>query len=96
MIEWPGFNCTLAPYMHVSSSAIIATPVLMSSVQCPNDNAALARSVKDRLTIWENHYLKDAQKRLNKLIDGYEFTILDAKDFMEVSGGMPPISSHSD
>jgi hypothetical protein len=28
--------------------------------------------------------LKDAQKRLNKLIDGYEFTILDAKDFMEV------------
>lgn len=20
MIEWPGFNCTLAPYMHVSSS----------------------------------------------------------------------------
>ncbi|GHJ87932.1 hypothetical protein NliqN6_4334 [Naganishia liquefaciens] len=67
MIEWPGFNCTLAPYMH-----------------CSNDNAALARSVKDRLTVWENHYLQDAQKRLNKLIDGYEFTILDAKDFMEM------------
>ncbi|KAJ9106890.1 hypothetical protein QFC20_003898 [Naganishia adeliensis] len=40
--------------------------------------------VKQRLSVWENHFLKDAQKRLNKLIDGYEFTILDAKDFMEM------------
>jgi hypothetical protein len=40
--------------------------------------------VKQRLSVWENHFLKEAQKRLNKLIDGYEVTILDAKDFMEV------------
>lgn len=44
----------------------------------------LAKSVKDKLTIWENHFLKDAQKRLAKQIKGYDFTIRDAKDMMEV------------
>ncbi|KAJ9121586.1 hypothetical protein QFC22_002205 [Naganishia vaughanmartiniae] len=52
--------------------------------QCANDNLDLAKSVKDKLTVWENHFLKDAQKRLAKQIKGYDFTIRDAKDLMEV------------
>ncbi|KAJ9111687.1 hypothetical protein QFC19_001046 [Naganishia cerealis] len=52
--------------------------------QCANDNANLAKAVKERLAVWENHFLKDAQKRLAKHIEGYNFTIRDAKDFMEL------------
>ena len=33
---------------------------------------------------WAEIYLKDAVKRLNKLIDGYEFDIEDAYTFQQV------------
>jgi len=60
-IEGHGFNNTLAPYM-----------------TCPNANIhSKGRRGTQFLKEWANVYLKDAQGRLQKQIDGFTFTIED-------------------
>jgi len=53
--------------------------------KCAKDDAELAKIVQDKMAVWQNHLLKDAQKRLAKQIEGYNFTMEDAKDMMDVS-----------
>lgn len=43
--------------------------------------------MKRRLHDWDAVFLKDALKRLQKDLDGYELALEDVKDFMEVSFG---------
>ncbi|KAK4690069.1 hypothetical protein P7C73_g38, partial [Tremellales sp. Uapishka_1] len=68
MIEAPGFNCTLAPYS-----------------TCLNENnGRIYKETFQKLAKWDAVFLKDAAQRLQGMIDGYNVTVRDAKDFMEM------------
>lgn len=56
-----------------------------ASTQCRNDNSKLYSVANEKLKIWDGVFLEDAVKRLNPLIKGYDVTVRDVKDFMEVS-----------
>jgi hypothetical protein len=53
--------------------------------QCRNDNSKLYSVANEKLKIWDGVFLEDAVKRLNPLMEGYDVTVRDVKDFMEVS-----------
>ncbi len=59
---------------------------------CSNDNGTLQRSVNAKIAQWDRVYLADAAVRLNKHMKGFEISIDDAKDFMEVSLAVPMMS----
>ncbi|WVQ68657.1 uncharacterized protein L199_006866 [Kwoniella botswanensis] len=48
-----------------------------------NTCRALGGDFKTKLAEWDAVFLKDAQRRLQDMIEGYEITIKDAKDMME-------------
>lgn len=48
---------------------------------CPNDNK-LYPNVNAKLATWDFIYLKDARKRLQKMVKGYDITIQDARDMV--------------
>lgn len=48
---------------------------------CPNDNK-LYPNVNAKLATWDFIYLKDARKRLQKMIKGYDVSIQDARDMV--------------
>ncbi|ORY32143.1 putative phytase [Naematelia encephala] len=51
---------------------------------CRADNADFSSSVWEKLNTWDNNFLSDAQTRLQSMIEGYEVSIKDAKDFMDM------------
>ncbi|KAL7422599.1 hypothetical protein Q5752_003247 [Cryptotrichosporon argae] len=51
---------------------------------CPNADHQGDAETRQRLAQWESVFLKDARKRLAKLVDGYDLTIQDTKDFMDL------------
>ncbi|GFZ52138.1 hypothetical protein JCM24511_09911 [Saitozyma sp. JCM 24511] len=50
---------------------------------CP-DTEGYNKEVLDRLHQWDDVFLKDARKRLQKHITGYDLSINDVKDFMDM------------
>ncbi|WWC90320.1 uncharacterized protein L201_005253 [Kwoniella dendrophila CBS 6074] len=61
----------------------IEAPGFNNSLAPWNTCRALGVDYKTKLAEWDNVFLKDAQKRLQGMIEGYELTIKDAKDMME-------------
>src|SRR5690348_974737 len=92
MIESKGFNNTLAPWNTVSE--VFGHPAVihfarrdqdlhrgladLTSTQCP-DTEGYNKEVLDRLHQWDDVFLKDARKRLQKHITGYDLSINDVK-----------------
>lgn len=66
MIEWPGFNTTLAPYH-----------------SCPND-LKVYPNVRAKVAEWEKVFLRKAHKRLQKYMDGYELSLHDVVNMMDM------------
>jgi hypothetical protein len=56
-----------------------------NELQCRNDNTEIYLELTKKLSKWDAVFLADAQKRIQALIEGYEFTVRDAKDFVRVS-----------
>lgn len=81
MIESAGFNNTLAPYMTVGRNLLFATHICLPR-QCANDNDKIYGEAAKKLAKWDAVFLKDAQKRLQGMMKGYEFSLRDAKDFV--------------
>jgi len=52
--------------------------------QCPNDNGKLYAVAGAKTQAWENVFLSEPVKRLQKDFAGYTLTPRDIKDFMEV------------
>ncbi|KLT42693.1 phosphoglycerate mutase-like protein [Cutaneotrichosporon oleaginosum] len=66
MVEWPGYNCSLAPYH-----------------SCPND-LKVYPLVREKLAQWDKRFLKSARKRLQELMNGYELTLHDVINMMDL------------
>jgi len=58
---------------------------LIAAEQCPNDNGKLYAVAGAKTQAWENVFLSEPVKRLQKDFAGYTLTPRDIKDFMEVS-----------
>jgi len=52
--------------------------------QCPNDNGKLYAVAGAKTQAWENVFLSEPVKRLQKDFAGYTLTPRDIKDFIEV------------
>jgi hypothetical protein len=72
MIEWPGFNNTLAPWNTVGSRSDYA------NLQCDRGTWNYT-TVNGILNDWDEKYLKDARERLQKHVKGLELTIQDVR-----------------
>ncbi|BEI80529.1 hypothetical protein CcaverHIS002_0110580 [Cutaneotrichosporon cavernicola] len=66
MIEWPGFNSSLAPYH-----------------SCPND-LKVYPLVRAKIAEWDKVFLRNAHKRLQEYMKGYELSLHDVINMMDM------------
>ena len=64
--------------------------------QCPNDNGKLYAVAGAKTQAWENVFLSEPVKRLQKDFAGYTLTPRDIKDFMEVRTAPPALAPDTD
>lgn len=56
---------------------------MLTHSQCANDNGT-APEAWAKIAQWDEIFLKDAVKRLNKQISGHELSTRDVKDFVRL------------
>lgn len=81
MIESPGFNCTLAPWNAVSELLTLDLQNAYTA-QCTIRNDTSYAIAFQEMAKWDAIFLKDAHERLADMMEGYNLSIKDVKDFV--------------
>ncbi len=63
--------------------------------QCSNDNQRIYSETAKKLAKWDAIFLKDARKRIQGMIKGYEVSLTDAKDLVSFAPGTQIINPNS-